>query len=123
EKSLFVLVADHGTPGPKRATSQMMERYHIPMVWTGGALTVQDTVVTTLGSQKDLVTTLLNQLAIDSEMFGFSKDLLSPDTEEYAFLTYPDAFGYVTPNSYQVFDNAAKRYVMNTGDVTPLDSL
>ena len=123
DNTLFILIADHGTPGPKRATSQMIERYHIPMVWTGGALAVQDTVVTTMGSQTDLVTTLLNQLSVNSEMFGFSKDLLSPDIEAYAFFTYPDAFGYITPNSYQVYDNAAKRYVMTTGDITPLDSL
>lgn len=123
DNTLFILIADHGTPGPKRATSQMIERYHIPMVWTGGALAVQDTVVTTLGSQKDLVTTLLNQLAVNSDMFAFSKDLLAPGTVEYAFFTYPDAFGYITPDSYQVYDNAAKRYVMTTGDISPLDSL
>jgi phosphoglycerol transferase MdoB-like AlkP superfamily enzyme len=101
----------------------MIERYHIPMIWTGGALAVKDTVISTLGSQKDLVTTLLNQLSVNSEMFGFSKDLLSPDVEEYAFFTYPDAYGFITPDSYQVYDNAAKRYVMTTGDITPLDSL
>ena len=123
DNTLFILVADHGTPGPKKATSQMMDRYHIPMVWTGGALAVQDTVVSTLGSQKDLVTTLLNQLTVNSDMFYFSKDLLSAETEEYAFFTYPDAFGYITPNSYQVYDNAAKKYVTIIGDVSPLDSL
>jgi phosphoglycerol transferase MdoB-like AlkP superfamily enzyme len=123
DNTLFVLIADHGTPGPKRATSQMVERYHIPMVWTGGALAVKDTVVTTMGSQRDLVTTLLKQLAINPEMFEFSKDLLSEGIEEYAFFTYPDAFGYLTPNSYQVYDNAAKRYVMTTGDISPLDSV
>ncbi len=121
--TLFILIADHGTSGPKKATSQMRERYHIPMIWTGGALAVQDTVVSTLGSQKDLVTTLLNQLDLDSEMFGFSKDLLSRNVEEYAFFTYPDAFGLITPDSYQVYDNAAKKYVMMTGEVSPLDSL
>lgn len=123
DNTLFVLIADHGTPGPKRATSQMIERYHIPMIWTGGALAVQDTVVSTLGSQKDLVVTLLNQLAVNSEMFGFSKDLLSPDVDEYAFFTYPDAFGFITPDSYQVYDNAAKKYVMTTGNISPLDSI
>src|SRR5690554_5784486 len=95
DNTLFVLIADHGTPGPKRATSQMRERYQIPMLWTGGALAVKDTVVHTLGSQKDLVATLLGQLQIDASDFLFSKDLLVPDQEEYAFFTYPDAFGYV----------------------------
>src|SRR5690606_32505150 len=58
DNTLFVLIADHGTSGPRKATSQMIERYHIPMVWTGGAMAVKDTVITTMGSQKDMVTTL-----------------------------------------------------------------
>jgi len=123
DNTLFVLIADHGTPGPQKATSQMPERYHIPMVWTGGALSVRDSVVTTMGSQKDMVATLLNQLSINSDMFEFSKDILSPQINEYAFFTYPDAFGYITPTSYQVYDNAAKKYVSISGNVTTLDSL
>jgi phosphoglycerol transferase MdoB-like AlkP superfamily enzyme len=123
DNTLFVLIADHGTAGPKKASSQMQERYHIPMVWTGGALAVQDSIVSHLGSQKDMVSTLLNQLSLNSDMFKFSKNLLSPGTSEYAFFTYPDAFGFVTPHSYQVYDNAAKKYVMNSGAISPLDSL
>lgn len=123
DNTLFVLIADHGTPGPKRATSQMRERYQIPMVWTGGALAVKDTVVHTLGSQKDLVATLLGQLQIDASDFTFSKDLLVPDQEEYAFFTYPDAFGYVSPQGYQVYDNAARRYVVQEGSISALDSI
>ncbi|HLW07496.1 MAG TPA: LTA synthase family protein, partial [Marinilabiliaceae bacterium] len=121
--TLFIFIADHGTPGPKRATSQMPERYHIPMIWTGGALAVKDTIITKLGSQKDMVATLLSQLKIDASDFQFSKNILSPNAQEYAFFTYPDAFGYVTPHSYQVYDNAAKQYVMQLGNPTALDSL
>lgn len=123
DNTLFVLIADHGTPGPAKATSQMKERYHIPMIWAGGALAAGDTVVATVGSQKDMVATLLNQLSIPSEKFTFSRDLLSPAAGEYAFFTYSDAFGYITAGSYQVYDNAAKRYLVTEGDVSPLDSV
>ncbi|MGQ1945586.1 LTA synthase family protein [Geofilum sp. OHC36d9] len=123
DNTLFILIADHGTPGPRKATSQMPERYHIPMIWTGGALAVTDTTITKLGSQKDMVATLLGQLNIDASEFRFSKNILSTGTHEYAFFTYPDAFGYVTPTSYQVYDNTAKKYVMQTGSVSQIDSL
>lgn len=123
DNTLFVFIADHGTPGPKRATSQMQDRYHIPMIWAGGALAIKDTVITKLGSQKDMVATLLSQLNIDASNFQFSKNILSPHVKEYAFFTYSDAFGYVTPHSYQVYDNAAKQYVIQLGHPTALDSL
>ena len=123
DNTLFVLIADHGVPGPLKATSQKKERYHIPMVWTGGALAVRDTVVSTLGSQTDMVSTLLNQLGIDDEGFDFSKNLLDPTVAQFAFFTYPDAFGYVTPESFQVYDNRAKSYIESEGNITPIDSL
>ena len=123
DNTLIVMIADHGTPGPLKASSQMKERYQIPMLWTGGALAVRDTVISKIGSQKDVVATLLGQLGIDASDFYFSKDLLCSDTEEYAFFTYPDAFGYVTRNSYQVYDNTARRYVVQEGEISETDSL
>lgn len=123
DSTLFVLIADHGTPGPAKANSQMRERYHIPMIWTGGALAKSDTVVSTIGSQKDMVATLLNQLALPANKFTFSRNLLSPDEDDYAFFTYPDAFGYITDDSYQVYDNTAKRYIVKEGVISPLDSI
>jgi phosphoglycerol transferase MdoB-like AlkP superfamily enzyme len=123
DNTLIVMIADHGTPGPLKASSQMKERYQIPMLWTGGALAVRDTVISKIGSQKDVVATLLGQLGIDASDFYFSKDLLCSDTEEYAFFTYPDAFGYVTRDSYQVYDNTARRYVVQEGEISETDSL
>lgn len=123
DNTLFVLIADHGTSGPLKATSQKKERYHIPMIWTGGALAVRDTVVSTLGSQTDMVATLLNQLGIDDAGFDFSKNLLDPSVAQFAFFTYPDAFGYITPQSFQVYDIRAKSYIEQEGNITPIDSL
>lgn len=123
DNTLFVLIADHGVPGPLRATSQMKERYHIPMLWTGGAVANRDTVVTTLGSQADMVSTLLNQLDLSTEGFDFSKNLMAELVSEFAFFTYPDAFGFITPNMYQVFDNRANRFIVFEGEATAVDSL
>jgi phosphoglycerol transferase MdoB-like AlkP superfamily enzyme len=123
DNTLFILIADHGVTGPLKATSQMKERYHIPMLWIGGAMAVTDTIITKLGSQTDMVATLLNQLNISDEGFPFSKNLLDPSTEEFAFFTYPDAFGYISPLSYQVYDNRAKKYVIQEGIISTIDSI
>ncbi len=123
DNTLFLLIADHGVAGPLKATSQMKERYHIPMLWTGGAMAVKDTIINTLGSQTDMVSTLLAQLDIEASGFPFSKNLLSPLVNEFAFFTYPDAFGYITPKSFQVYDNRAKGYIEQQGEITEVDSL
>ena len=123
DNTLFVLIADHGVAGPQKFTSQMKERYHIPMLWTGGALAVKDTIINTLGSQTDMVATLLHQLEINSEGFPFSKNLLDATSQEFAFFTYPDAFGYITPTSFQVYDNRAKAYIQTEGEISKIDSL
>lgn len=123
DNTLFVLIADHGTPGPKKANSQMAERYQIPMIWTGGAMAVQDSIVEKLGSQRDMISTLLYQLDIENSDFKFSKNILSPNSEEFAFFTYNDAFGYITPHSYQVYDNVAKQFINENGYPTLQDSL
>jgi len=123
DNTLFILIADHGTSGPKKAKSAMIERYQIPMIWTGGAMAVSDSIVSKVASQRDLASTLLYQLDIDDKDFKFSKNILAPDSKEFAFFTYPDAFGYITPHSFQVYDNSAKQYINDSGLPTQLDSL
>ncbi|TCO10922.1 LTA synthase family protein [Natronoflexus pectinivorans] len=123
DNTLFILIADHGVPGPARATSQMIERYHIPMLWTGGAMAVTDTIISTIGSQTDMVSTLLNQLQLDASEFPFSKNLLAEEVEEFAFFTYPDAFGLITADLYKVYDNNAGRYIVFEGEASAVDSL
>ena len=97
---LVIILPDHCTTYPEGIEMQEPDRYHIPMVWTGGALQlpVADDgtpihVMDALGQQTDLAATLLGQMGIHHEDFNFSKDLLDPTTPRYAFYDYPDGFG------------------------------
>ncbi len=119
--TLFILIADHGVTGPQNATALNKVRYHIPMLWTGGALAVKDTVITTIGSQTDMAATLLNQLKISSSGFPFSKNLLAKSVNEFAFFVYPNAFGMITPNGYFVYDNTSKKIAYTQGTVSESD--
>jgi len=97
---LVVVLPDHCSYYPENMEFQEPDRYHIPMVWTGGALQlpmdaegVEIHEIDALGDQTDLSATLLGQLGIHHEDFNFSKDLLDPATPRYAFYDYPDGFG------------------------------
>lgn len=111
DNTLFILLADHGVGGPAKYTQDMKKHNHIPMLWTGGALAVKDTVVSKVGSQTDMARTLLNQLEMDDKGFPFSKNLLDEGLNGFAFFDYPDAMGFVEDSLYQVYDNQINRFV------------
>lgn len=100
--TLIVLIPDHLGAYPSFENSNK-ERYHIPMLWYGGAIT-EPMIISSYGSQIDLCTTLLNQLAIDSSPFPYSKDLLSSTENHYAIFTYPNLMGYVTDSMTITYD-------------------
>jgi len=106
DNSLFVLIADHGVTGPEKLGYSESRRYRIPMLWTGGALAVRDTVIDIYGSQIDLAATLLSQLGINAEQFKFSKNILDEEAEGFAFIQYPEGFGYVDRGQFQIFDKS-----------------
>jgi len=123
DNSLIVLIADHGVTGPEKLGYTDARRYRIPMLWTGGALAVRDTVINTYGSQADLAATLLSQLGIETGDFEFSKNILDKDTRGFAFMHYPDGFGLVSPNQFQVFDKSNFTPLVLDGARNEVDSL
>jgi len=123
DNTLFIMIADHGHRGPLNLTADMQSYNNIPMLWTGGALAKQDTVINKIGSQVDMVSTLLSQLNINSDEFRFSKNILDKESKPFAFFDYPDAMGLVEPEKYQLFDNKAGRFIHMQGEQTQLDSL
>ncbi len=113
KNTLFILIADHGHPGPDKVQITDKRRFNIPLIITGGPLTVADSLVTTYGSQTDITTTLLKQLNIPSSDFTFSKNLLDPTTPNFAFFDFNDGFGFATPDNYQIYDNQLNDYTRN----------
>lgn len=79
-------------------------RYHIPMFWTGGAIS-SPRLVEVIGQQTDLSATLLGQMGIDHEDFNFSKDLMDPAIGHYAFYSFSDGLGMITDSCQYVQDN------------------
>ena len=121
---LVVVLPDHCSYYPENMEFQEPDRYHIPMVWTGGALQlpldaegVEIHEIDALGDQTDLSATLLGQLGIHHEDFNFSKDLLDPATPRYAFYDYPDGFGLLA----DVCDTTGVKTICYTQDNRQVD--
>lgn len=111
DNTLFVLMADHGTRyiGNLSATDPGM--YHIPLIFAGGALQVRDTVVPVIGSQTDMVATLLAQLGMDYSGYKYSKNLLAADVVPFAFYSFSGAAGVVSEYGTSIYNLQSREYI------------
>lgn len=116
DNTLFILMADHGTRNIRHLEPADPAAYHIPLLLTGGALNVRDTVVHTIGSQTDMVATVLAQLGMDHSGYKFSRNLLADSVVPFAFYSFANAAGIVTQNGVCIWDLQAQRPVRNDGD-------
>lgn len=103
ENLLVIALPDHCSKYPE-LEMQDPQRYHIPMLWLGGAI-AETRRIDVLGQQTDLAATLLAQLGIEHHDFNFSHDLLSKDHRPFAFYDFPDGFGMITDSCQYVQDN------------------
>ena len=108
--TLIIIIADHGHNRPGNSQRYDPAKYHIPMLWLGGALCVRDTVITRICGQTDLAATLLNQVKIDSKDFTWSRDVLNPDTPSGVFYTFNDGVGYIDDRGCLLYDHTGQTF-------------
>ncbi len=106
--TLVVFVADHGHPLPGNDPNDRPSKFHIPLIFTGGALALKGKI-NTIGSQTDIATTLLDQLHLPVENYKWGKDLLDSSARSFAFYSFNNGFGFVTPKGTETMDNVAKK--------------
>ena len=106
--TLVVFVADHGHPLPGNDPNDRPSKFHIPLIVTGGALALNGKI-NTIGSQTDIATTLLDQLHLPTENFKWGKDLLDSSAKSFAFYSFNNGFGFVTPRGTETMDNVSKK--------------
>lgn len=113
KNSLVVIVADHGHPYPGYDANDAPSKFHIPLIFTGGALT-QHGRIDAVGSQSDLINTLLNQMKINDSSFQWGKDLLNPFAPQFAFYSFNNGFGWITDEGYATFDNFSRKIIQSS---------
>jgi phosphoglycerol transferase MdoB-like AlkP superfamily enzyme len=101
---LVIFVADHGFRYPEWLKEYEPARYHIPILWIGGAVK-EPARIETIASQTDLAATLLGQMDIPHRDFLFSKDILDKRYPAYAFYTFSNGFGFVDASGISAYDN------------------
>jgi len=108
DNTLIILVSDHGFKYPASVKEHDPKRYHIPMLWLGGAIK-EPRIVSGYGNQTDLAATLLCQLGIPHNKFAFSKNLMDRVQPSYAFYSYNNGFGFIDTTGVSVYDCEAER--------------
>lgn len=118
QNTLVVLVADHGHPYPNKDPNHAPSKFHIPFILTGGAVTTQGLTIDALGSQTDIAATILSQLNLPHKEYAWSRNLLAPTKQPFAFYVFQDGFGYLTPAGEVTFDNTARKVITKDNTVT-----
>lgn len=121
DSTLVIITADHGARHPDATEMYEKERYHIPMLWLGGALQINDTTITKYASQTDLAITLFNQLGIDGSNYSYSKDIFSESTKSFATYYFNNGFGYVDDSTNIVYDLNSNEIMTLNGDSSKLN--
>lgn len=114
DNSLVILVPDHLGAWPEHVDNFKPWRYHIPLIWTGGAI-MRPTTINTYGSQQDIAATLLSQLGIKHDDLIFSKDMMNASISHFAFFLPNDGLGMITEDNTLIYDNIQQKVVYDTG--------
>ncbi len=117
--TIVILVADHAMRWPETRTNYDVERYRIPFILLGGALSGSFDI-DAVGSQMDIAATLLAQMHIGHSQFRFSKNILDFASPHFAYFSAPDLFGIVTRRGNIVWDCASNELARQSGDTTGL---
>lgn len=116
DNTLIILLADHAMQSyPKGLNNSDIRRFHIPMLWIGGAVK-EPKVVSEYGSQNDLAATLLSQLNINYDDYIFSKDMLNTKENKFAFYSYVNGFSMIDSTSTVIYDNDKEKVIGQTGN-------
>lgn len=116
DNTLVIILPDHGTTWPADINEYDTRKYHIPLIWTGGAIR-QPRVVDRLCNQTDLAATLLGQMGIAHDEFRFSRDVLST-TYRYPFAvhTWPEGSVFIDHTGHTIYEIATRNAAKTTPD-------
>jgi phosphoglycerol transferase MdoB-like AlkP superfamily enzyme len=114
KNTLIILVPDHLGAYPVDVDNYSFARYHIPLIFIGGAVK-GPMKVSTYGSQIDIAATLLSQLGLSHKAFTFSKDMFNSKSPHFGYSTFPNAFCMITPDDSLFFNCETNRIITDRG--------
>lgn len=113
ENTLVIMIADHGRTHTFNENTYDEDYFHIPLLIWGGALdsAYMNYRIENVGSQADLAKTLLNQLGLNSDAYHWSKDLLNPNTKDWAICTSTLSYGWKDSTGYTIYQMIEDRLI------------
>ncbi len=112
DSTLFIIVADHSHYSQKNYSYFSPPYHKIPLLFYGNVIKdeYKGTTCNRVGSQADIVATLLPQLGLDTSVFHWSKNLLDPYTPQFAYVAFEEGIGWITPEGYFFYDSRMNHY-------------
>ena len=113
KNTLFVFVADHGHTTPKQSDPNQGNYFHIPLLFYGEVLKPEyrGHKIDIVGSQNDIVATLLSQMNVNNQHYPWSKNLLNPTTKSFALHTVTRGYGWITEDGNVSYNLDLKNYL------------
>ena len=124
KNTLIVIMSDHGHSSPTPDNPYFgTKKFHIPMLWLGGALSKKGIKIDNISSQVDFSYTLLNLLKADTSKFNFGKHIFNNSDEQYAYYSFNKGFGMYSRKGTFIYDYVSKKPIQKIGVTKELDSL
>jgi phosphoglycerol transferase MdoB-like AlkP superfamily enzyme len=110
--TLFILVADHSKNTYRNHPLETFEYHKIPLLLLGPALkdTLKGKQTNMLFMNSDLPATILKQLGLDASSFRWSRNMLNPFTQQFAYFELNEGLGWKTPKGHFVWNKFADHY-------------
>ena len=112
ENTLFVMVSDHSHVMPWNDDHRKSSLHHIPLLFYGNVIKEEyrgakkDAMV----SQQDICATLLAQMQLPHQDFKWSKDIMAPGANTFAYWTFTEGFGFSRSSDCEfIYDLANKK--------------
>ena len=118
DNTLFVFVADHGHPSPYKYPYFSKEVRKIPLLFYGNVLKKEYRGKTnnTLMSQTDIAATLLSQTNMPYGKYHWSKNVLNPKVNQFAYFGFDDGYGWIEPHGYYSYHKGLERMMSHHFD-------
>ena len=124
KNTLIVIMSDHGHTNPTPDNPYFgTKKFHIPMLWLGGALHQKGIEINNISSQVDFSYTLLKLVNGDASKFEFGKNIFNNSDDQYAHYTFNKGFGTHTKDGTFIYDYVSKKPILGIGNTSKLDSL
>ncbi|NNF22456.1 MAG: LTA synthase family protein [Saprospiraceae bacterium] len=125
DNTIFLLVSDHGRPYPEQVEHWMPEAFKIPALLVGEPIleSYSGLIVDKIGSQLDLVTTLLDIVNTNREAYFWGRNLLDESILPFAYYSFENGIGSVSPKGSVIYDRISGQLINPTTNLSSSQKL